>query len=278
MDFFESYRIDEDITCIKGLSGEFMYLVEGAEKAVLIDTGLGAGNIKEYVDRLTKLPYIVIHSHGHLDHVGGASLYDSVYISPKDVPMLGSTNDIEGRKKYLESILKDRSVSINDYISVGEVECLPIEDGDLFDLGGLTIEAIAAPGHTDGSMCFLLKEKRILFTGDACNSFTFLFLEGCLPIEDYQKTIQKLLDREDEYDSVLLSHGSYEVPKSVIHDVFDCCTDIMEGNVDDVPFSFMGQATAYIAKKLGANGLREDGRIGNIVYSKDNVFSGKAHS
>jgi hydroxyacylglutathione hydrolase len=273
MNFFESYKVDEGVTCIKGLTGELMFLVEGNERAALIDTGLGVGNIKEYVDSLTSLPYIVLHSHGHLDHVGGAFLYNSIYISPKDIPILRSGSGIEPRKNYLESILVEHSVSTDDYIPVGQVECVPIRDGDLFDLGGFIIEAIAAPGHTDGSLCFLFKERRILFTGDACNGFTFLFLEGCLSIEDYQKTVQALLERADEYDRILVSHVYPEAPKSMIQEVYDCCTDIMGSNADDIPFNFMGRGTAYIAKKPDPKGGREDGKFGNIVYSKENIFT-----
>lgn len=273
MKYFESNKIDEDIICIKGLTGELMYLIEGTDKAVLIDTGLGVGNIKGYVEKLTRLPYIVIHSHGHLDHVGGASLFESVYINPKDISLLYNHSTIDGRKAYLESLLGKDFVSEDDFVVFREVECLPTQEGDLFDLGGLTIEVIEAPGHTPGSLCFLIREKRILFTGDACNSFTFLFLDESLPVEDYQRTIAKLLDRWDEYDRVLVSHVHYELPKSMIRDVYDCCTDIMEGNVDDVPFNFMGRDTAYIAKKLSPQGGRADGKVGNIVYRKDNIFS-----
>ena len=35
---------------------EYMYLLEGDEKALLIDTGYGAGNLREYVEKLTSKP------------------------------------------------------------------------------------------------------------------------------------------------------------------------------------------------------------------------------
>lgn len=275
MKFFESYEVKEGINCIKGLTGELMYLIEGKDKAVLIDTGLGVGNIKEYVEQLTSLPYIVILSHGHLDHVGGASLFDSVYINQNDVSLLYNRSGIEGRKAYLENILGKGVVSEDAYVAFKEIRYLPIKEGDLIDLGGCTIEVIEAPGHTPGSLCFLIKEKRILFTGDACNSFTFLFLPESLSVEDYSYTIKKLLDREEEYDRVFVSHGRHELPKSVIRDVYECCADIMKGNVDDIPFNFMGKYDAYIAKKMDPERGRTDGRVGNIVYRKDNIFSKK---
>ncbi len=278
MKFFESYKIEEGITCIKGLTGELMYLIEGKDRAILLDTGLGVGNIKEYVEQLTSLPYIVILSHGHLDHAGGASLFESVYINQNDVSLLHNHSDIAGRKAYLESVLGEGFVPEDAYVTFKEIEYLPIKEGDVIDLGGLTVEVIEAPGHTQGSLCFLIKEKRILFTGDACNNFTFLFLPESLPVEDYGHTIKKLLARDEEYDRVLVSHVNHELPKSVIRDVYECCIDIMEGNVDDIPFNFMGHGAAYIAKKIDPEkGKRADGRVGNIVYRKDNIFSTKGY-
>jgi len=276
MKFFESYKIEEGITCIRGLTGELMYLLEGKEKAILLDTGLGVGNIKEYVEQLTSLSYIVILSHGHLDHAGGASLFESVYINQNDVSLLRNHSGIARRRAYLENILGKGIVPENVYIEFKEIEYLPLEEGDIMDLGGLTVEVIVAPGHTPGSLCFLISEKRMLFTGDACNSFTFLFLSESLPIEDYKRTIKKLLDRDGEYDRVLVSHVNHELPKSVIRDVYECCIDIMEGNADDIPFNFMGRSGAYIAKRIDPEKrIRADGRVGNIVYRKDNIFSAK---
>jgi glyoxylase-like metal-dependent hydrolase (beta-lactamase superfamily II) len=45
-----------------------------------------------------------------------------------------------------------------------------IGEGEVFDLGGMEVEAIAVPGHTDGSMVYLLKGQDLLFTGDAIGS------------------------------------------------------------------------------------------------------------
>jgi glyoxylase-like metal-dependent hydrolase (beta-lactamase superfamily II) len=273
MNYYRSHEVEEGITCIKSvLTGEFMYLVEGKDRAILIDTGMGLGNVKEYVEGLTDLPYDVVLSHGHIDHIGGAFLYRSVYINPGDISLFKEHGNKELREESLKNILKEHSMPEDDYVPVRDIELLPLENGYLFNLGGLTIEVIEAPGHTPGSVCFLLRERRILFTGDACNSFTFLFLDESLPIQEYQKTVGMLLDMEGRYARILLSHGIPVVPASIIQDVYDCCTDIMKGNVDDVPYSFMGRK-AYIAKRQDPRGGRADGKLGNIVYRKDNIYS-----
>jgi hydroxyacylglutathione hydrolase len=224
---------------------------------------------------LTSLPYTVLLTHGHFDHVGGAFLYDSVYIGREDTQLLRNDSSIEQRKEYLRFIVADSNVPMSAYVAPGNVECLPIHDGDRFELGVITVEAIATPGHTPGSLSFLLFEKRLLLTGDACNSFTFMFGPEALSIEAYRKSLKRLLERSGEYDAVLLSHRDPVAPKSVIQDVYDTCSDIMNGNTDDVPFSFIGRDGALAAKRIDADMRRVDGRFGNIVYNKNNVFSGK---
>ena len=47
------------------------YLILGKERALLLDTGMGIGNIRAVAERLTKLPITVVNSHSHFDHVGG---------------------------------------------------------------------------------------------------------------------------------------------------------------------------------------------------------------
>ncbi len=282
MNFFESYKIDNNITCIKGVVfDELMYLIEGTERAVLIDTGLGVGNIRKYVDSLTSLPYIVLHTHVHLDHIGGSFLYESVYINAKDFSLLNNLDrDVKRRKSYIESTYKNGCVQENDYIPVRQIEFLTIEDKDMFELGEITVESIITPGHTKGSLSFLIKEKRILITGDACNPFTMVFLDESTSIEEYQTSLLNLLERADEYDEVYVSHTYHKVPKSIIQDAYDCCTDIIIGNTDDIPFEFFGQEAGqecYMAKTQNANGIREDGKLVNIFYSKKKIYTENAY-
>lgn len=74
LDIFASYtswKYNEDTWIINFMDGsQNMYLLEGDEKALLIDTGWGSGTLRPYVERLTQKPVQVILTHGHLDHSG----------------------------------------------------------------------------------------------------------------------------------------------------------------------------------------------------------------
>jgi hypothetical protein len=72
-----TWRIDEGgfVNC---------YLLAGKTGALLIDTGIGAGRLRETVESLTKLPVTVVLTHGHCDHAGGTGWYPSYFIHPAD--------------------------------------------------------------------------------------------------------------------------------------------------------------------------------------------------
>ena len=73
---FRTEKVTERITRIYAFATELMYLVEGTEKAVLIDTGSGIGSLKACVEQLTDKPVVVLVTHGHVDHAMGAAEFD----------------------------------------------------------------------------------------------------------------------------------------------------------------------------------------------------------
>ena len=70
MELFKSVKVTDRITRIE-MPYVCAYLIEGDDKAILLDTGFGYGDLKAFVDTLTTLPYEVILTHGHPDHAGG---------------------------------------------------------------------------------------------------------------------------------------------------------------------------------------------------------------
>lgn len=92
--------LSEHITQITDPTGVFCFLVQGKEKAVLIDTGIGIKGLKETVEGLTKLPVEVILTHGHGDHAGGAADFEKVYLHPTDKELL-KEHGMEMRMGYM---------------------------------------------------------------------------------------------------------------------------------------------------------------------------------
>ena len=76
------YKITDDTWVISFMNGsEYMYLLEGNEKALLLDTGYGVGNLRECVERLTDKPILVANTHYHPDHSAGNGEFEEVMVS-----------------------------------------------------------------------------------------------------------------------------------------------------------------------------------------------------
>ena len=273
MNYYSAEKISDRITQITSLSGEFMYLVEGTEKAVLIDTCVGFGHLRNFVETLTSKPITVILSHGHVDHAMGAPEFSEVYMNMADKEVFQIHKQLEVRKGYIMMGLGEvaKDMEDNDFVPPADPNFKELNDGMIFPLGDLDLEIFGTPGHTPGSITILMKEERILFLGDACNTFTFLFDETALPIKTYSEVLHRLDDKtKGKYDNVLLSHGMSVAPKEMIDSVIGVCQDIIQGKTDDIPFDFMGRQ-AYIAKAMGEDHKRVDGGLGNIVYDKNKI-------
>jgi hydroxyacylglutathione hydrolase len=84
---------------------------------------------------------------------------------------------------------------------------VPVRSGHVFDLGARKLEVIETPGHTKGDLCLLDAEHKLLFAGDAVNTPTWLFKSYSLPLDVYLETLQRLRQREGEYETILPRHG-----------------------------------------------------------------------
>ena len=66
---YEVHQIDASCWRIEE-NGVRAFLITGSERALLIDSGFGTGNIREIVDNMTKLPLILANTHTDRDHIG----------------------------------------------------------------------------------------------------------------------------------------------------------------------------------------------------------------
>lgn len=82
---FTLQQVSRDVWAIDEFGIDIMYLIIGTERALLIDTGIGIGNIRSVVETMTHLPYDVVNTHHHYDHVGGNGRFSMVYAHKKAI-------------------------------------------------------------------------------------------------------------------------------------------------------------------------------------------------
>jgi glyoxylase-like metal-dependent hydrolase (beta-lactamase superfamily II) len=237
--------VAEKTWCIDDHGGDNMYLVEGEDKALLIDTGNGYADLKTFMMNLTKLPVLVVNTHGHPDHVGGNFQFEQVYAHAIDFDLIGKFSGEAFHKDAVKRAMAENPDFISSFIkNNGEdynlPELIPIEAGYVFDLGNRKLEIIEVPGHTLGSIVLLDSVNKLLFTGDNNNTVVWLFLDGCLPVEGYMQTLQKLNQRKSEFDTILPGHGE-PLDNAIIDELILCAQGIVKGDCESEPYeSFMG--------------------------------------
>lgn len=276
--FFVADQITGSTIRITGTAGELCYLVEGKERALLIDGLTGVGSLKAFVRELTDIPVTMAVTHGHFDHVGAAWEYGECFIDPRDIPLM-YTERHGSCKRRLEYVLtmaqKGMAVTTptpDDVLAPVPVKTYPIYEGQVFDLGGVWIEAIALPGHTQGSLVFLNRAERVLFSGDACNANTLLAFDESTTVEKYAENLQKFKQHQNAFDVMFGGHKRAPVPGSIIDDAIALCDKIMTGK-DDAVFLHMPSGLAgYFASEREADFTPKCGGNANIMYDKNRIF------
>jgi hydroxyacylglutathione hydrolase len=150
----ETGKITNDVYAIKD-SFVNMFIVQDSNQYVAIDAGNDEETVAAELKKLSIDPekvVAVLLTHTDGDHVGALKLFKNakVYFSRPEEQM------INGQKSKF--LWFGNSISTKEYTL--------LDDQQILNIGNLKIQGILIPGHTSGSMCFLVNDK-YLFTGDA---------------------------------------------------------------------------------------------------------------
>ena len=266
------YEFEPGIFEIDEFDCASIFLIVGSKRAFLLDTGIGIGDLKTCVERLTDKQYDIVMSHGHGDHTGGTWAFDSIYMNSRDIGVYAMPPEMEMRKHYAASIAK-REHKHYSYImgnDFGEFESvpniLPLEDGQVFDLGDRTITAYDCPGHTPGEMVFIDSKSKILFAGDAVNcNLLIANKEGpqYVGIEKARDALRRIAGMAGTYydpQKVYNSHHDYRgfgqpLAEDVLPDALQCLEELCAGTATttEIPDPLGNGASHIVAVKGSVN-------------------------
>ncbi len=185
--WFEVYRVDPDVYAIyepHQWEEVISYLIVGSDRALLLDTGMGIGDMRSLVAELTHLPVEVINTHTHGDHVGDNWEFDRIL--DLDVPFTrtnatGSTHATEAFEvtpDHLCGTLPAGFDSATYHVHPFHVT-ETVRDGSSIELGNRRLQVLQIPGHAPDAIALFDAAHGELFTGDT-------FYEG--PIYVFGKT------------------------------------------------------------------------------------------
>jgi len=213
--WFEVYRVRPGVFALyepRQYEEVISYLILGSARALLFDTGLGIGDIREVVKQLTELPITVLNSHTHFDHIGGNWQFpeilgvDTAYTrknaagaSHEDLAEILVAERICGE---LPPDFKTEAYSIPPFRISRNVT-----DGAIINLGGRQLEILMTPGHTPDSLCLLDRQQRLLFTGDTFYAGMIFLYVPETDISAYGRSVGRLAKLVSQVDLLLPGHN-----------------------------------------------------------------------
>ena len=206
------------------------YLVVGSERACVIDTMNGYTDLGKAVRSVTDKPVTVINTHGHPDHIFGNIYFDEAYLHPADMPLARSFAEEPEFIRFCEE--RGRR---------GMPPFRETREGDVFDLGDRHLEVFELPGHTPGGILLLLREDRILFTGDSVNHHLWMQLDGCLTLREYLCELDRIMFLRERADTILHGHAQGKDDISLLASMRRGVEEICEGRTEaDLPYDWFG--------------------------------------
>jgi len=234
-------KIEENMWVIETSDNCTLYLVEGTQKAMLIDTGTKIDKLDTVVSFFTNKPLVVVITHAHGDHAGNINFFKEIWMHPADTVLLS--------RKY------------NGKINF-------VKEGDIFDLGGTQIEVSHMPAHTPGSIVLLDRKAGICYSGDAFGSnHVWLQLKPLSPMQTYVNSclkMEKLMD--NGITKVYCGHYVYikkPYDKSYITTMRHLAESLINGTAPE--------AQPYSPKIGCANPRSVTSGPATIVFDPDNV-------
>ena len=240
----DTYEIDE-FDCAS------VFLLVGSKRALVIDTGIGIGDLRGAIEKITNKPLTLALTHGHEDHIGNAWQFGQCYLSEKDWDCYPYADNPERRKAYAALIAHRERGEHPDYPYNADADIqpmgamatrLPLVDGQRFNLGGgRVVTAYACPGHTPGQMMFMDDYSRTLFVGDALNCNLFMTSKPGAPnfvsIERALKGLELIQTMSDRYDGIFNGHHDFRplgqpLGPDVLPDAMALCGQLLRGDFE----------------------------------------------
>ncbi|MEW8404130.1 MAG: MBL fold metallo-hydrolase [Candidatus Thiodiazotropha taylori] len=162
-----------------------LFWCENTRAAAIIDPGGESQRLTAILEDLELKPEMILLTHGHLDHAGGA-----VELAERlGIPIHGPHKE--------DAFWLDNMDQQAEMFGFGDArKCTPdqwLEDGDQVSLGDEKLEVIHCPGHTPGHIVFFHRESRVAQVGDVL--FKGSIGRTDFPRGDHQALLRSIRER-----------------------------------------------------------------------------------
>ena len=214
-------------------------LVRGASETFLIDpsvTVASKGGAPAKVDAL-------LHSHAHEDHMCGNRIFAGARVHIHDADLVGiqSLDGLMGIYGFPDASLADafRKIVVDEFHFEPRPDARGFGDGERFDLGGLTIEAVHLPGHTRGHSGFRI-EGDVFFLADIdLTGFGPYYGDAWSDLDQFEESLRCVRDEEAAYYVTFHHKGIIEGRKAFL-ELLDAFTRVI-GKRHDTMLEFLSE-------------------------------------
>lgn len=267
MGTFEVVKVTPHIYSILDAGNSSFYIVEGQDRAAVIDTGITRGQqILPLIRTVTDKPLVLAVTHAHPDHMYHADEFEEIYMCHEELTL---------PRELLDRFTSGRDISLENTHD--------IRTGSMIDLGGRHLEVCQVGGHTPGSVVFWDNLDDILFTGDAIGSGYGVWMQvmGALPLDQYLENLKYLLkwlvDRGGRMQFLGGHNNQQNLSKRIpvynplnlglLADLIDLTDGLVKGTITGHPSA----AKSFLQEKTYYAGF---GRA-EIEYRRSNIHSVK---
>lgn len=221
-----------------------MGLVEGDEKVLLVNAGLGmCPDLRDYVEEIVGKgkPILCVCTDGHTNHVGSAKLFDQAYLNERDWPLANESGLVTETRLNNMLDLTEHIPALVDYC---RENCLVNNDtvfenydgGQEFDLGGITVKALALPGHTPGSMLLWCREENWMFAGNTVAQNVSVKNVDRRGLRQYKNDLERLVNRVPEDLKIYCTDLRPPLQVKDVRALIKSCEEILAGKtLNDIP-------------------------------------------
>lgn len=204
----------------------FVTLIVGSERALLVDTGYGYGDLPAVVRSLTDKPLIVVNSHSHSDHNGGNFQFPQAWLFHCDIEPTMWARDDETNSNIFEFCPPPEAggFDYDAYLRYDPHDTLPLEDGQEFDLGDISVRTILVGNHSPGTCAFFCPERELLAAGDAVGPAVSLANDESCSVEKHIELLRELQKLPFAY--ILSGHSERLIPKREMQSYIDVAENL----------------------------------------------------
>ena len=182
--------------------------LRGRDRDLLVDTGCGIASLRDSGLPLFDRDPVVVLTHAHLDHAGGASEFPSVRVGPGEefgspmgsligeqmLALLGitQTEGLGPVPELLVNSLPDAGFDVGAFAPKPPTSWEVVADGAVIDLGDRAFSILHLPGHSPGSLCLFDEHDGTLFSGDVVYDDELLVELDGGSVRDYIRSLERL--------------------------------------------------------------------------------------